>query len=166
MRVDLVRMGREAGHIADRRGLERLSTNGLAQALNIRASSLYSHVSGIEHVQRPLALRGLRELKNAVDKAAQSCFAALRGYRLRGDDAVHALCTMRSFVHGFVLLDASDRFSNAAANDESFAWLIDAFIKALEVRRDTTAGLCLLRTDFGRHRLPTVAEAENCLERT
>lgn len=61
---------RAATALVDAEGLEALSLARLAEALGVRAPSLYNHVSGLEGVRRGLALRGLRELTARAAQAA------------------------------------------------------------------------------------------------
>lgn len=61
---------RAATALVDAEGLEALSLARLAEALGVRAPSLYNHVSGLEGVRRGLALRGLRELTERAARAA------------------------------------------------------------------------------------------------
>ena len=180
-RIDLVRIGREAGVLANLHGLDGLSMNDLAQALNIRTPSLYSHIDGIDGVKRLLALHGLAELEGAVaratiglsrphavralliayrefaeknpgvyaatvptpprsdrewsgavDKLMATFVTAMQGYGLRGPAIVHALRGLRSLVHGFVSLESEGALKHPVSRDESFAWLTESFLAALE----------------------------------
>ena len=181
MKIDLARVCEKAGVLANRNGLDGLSMSGLAEALNIRTPSLYSHVAGIADVRRRLALHGLvelergaarstigksgpealrallngyrnwarknpgiyaatvptpdpsdREWRAAADRLSETCLAAIQGYDLPGDTASHALRALRSVVHGFVSLEAAGAMRGAVARDESFNWLIDSFLVAME----------------------------------
>jgi len=180
-RVDLARIRQEASGLANRFGIDGLSMNALAEALSIRAPSLYAHVSGIGEVKRLLAIQGLEELdrtatrvtigksgrdavralligyrafagKNpgvyaatiptpprddkewraAADRLNETCRAALQGYGFGGQDVVHALRGLRSLAHGFASLEATGALKNPVSRDESFTWLIDAFLAALD----------------------------------
>jgi AcrR family transcriptional regulator len=181
MRVDKDRICREAIVLANRRGLDDLSMNDLAQALNIRSPSLYSHVAGINDVKRLLALHGLdlldrsiapatigksgaeavtsalnayrefvqanpgvyaamiptpprsdREWSGAVDRLMDTLLASLRQYGLQGSELIHALRGLRSLVHGFVSLESSGALKHRVDRDESFAWMVESFVAALE----------------------------------
>jgi AcrR family transcriptional regulator len=87
MRVDKDRICQQAIILANRGGLDDLSMNDLAQALNIRAPSLYSHVAGINDVKRLLALHGLDLLDRSIAQAtigksgAAAVASALNTYR-------------------------------------------------------------------------------------
>ena len=72
----------EAAILANRAGLENLSMSGLAQALNVRTPTLYSHVSGLSDVKRLLAIHGLAQLNIAATRATIG---------RSGPDAVRAL---------------------------------------------------------------------------
>jgi AcrR family transcriptional regulator len=167
--------------LVNQRGLDELSMSELAQALNVRTPSLYSHVAGIDDLKRLLALHGLVELdrviaraaigksgpdaigavlnayrefveKNpglyaatvptpprsdrewsaAVDRLMDTCLACMQCYELRGADKVHALRGLRSLVHGFVSLESAGALKHPAKRDDSFAWLVESFVTALE----------------------------------
>jgi AcrR family transcriptional regulator len=60
----------EAARVADRVGLDRLTLAGVAQQLGVALPSLYKHVKGLDGLQRELALRGIRELTEAMSTAA------------------------------------------------------------------------------------------------
>ncbi len=181
MKIDLMRIRQKAAILANRHGLDDLSMNELARALNIRPPSLYSHVAGIADVKRLLALDGLTELERGAARVTigksgpdavrallhgyrnyvrknpgiyaatvptpppkdrewtraseclrDTCVAVLQGYGLRGPEAKHALRGMRSLVHGFVSLETSGAMEHAVSRDESFAWLVESFVAALE----------------------------------
>ena len=50
--------------------------------------------------------------------------AALRGYGIDGDDAIHAVRALRAAFHGFVTLEADGGFGIPLSVDESFARLV------------------------------------------
>ena len=167
--------------LVNQRGLDELSMSDLAQALNVRTPTLYSHVAGLDDLKRLLALHGLAELdramsratigisgsdairailnayrefveKNpglyaatvptpprsdrewsaAVDRLMDTLLASLRYYDLRGPEKVHALRGLRSLVHGFVSLESSGALKHPVNRNDSFAWLVESFLAALE----------------------------------
>lgn len=181
MKVSLARIRQEAGALANRHGVDGLSMNDLAGALNVRTPSLYSHVSGIGDVKRLLALGGLAELDQLIARAtvgksgpdavrallgsyrdfarrnpgvyaatiptpprddaewsaagerlAATCRAVLQGYGFEGAELVHALRALRSLVHGFVSLEASGALKHPVSRDDSFNWLVEAFLATLD----------------------------------
>jgi AcrR family transcriptional regulator len=175
------RLLKEATVLVNQRGLEELSMSELAQALNVRTPTLYSHVAGLDDLKRLLALHGLAELdrtmaratigisgpdairavlnayrefveKNpglyaatvptpprsdrewsaAVDRLMDTLLACLQYYDLRGAEQVHALRGLRSLVHGFVSLESSGALKHPVNRNDSFAWLVESFLAALE----------------------------------
>jgi AcrR family transcriptional regulator len=167
--------------LVNQRGLDELSMSELAQALNVRTPTLYSHVAGIDDLKRLLALHGLTELdramaratigksgpdavravlnayrefveKNpglyaatvptpprsdrewsaAVDRLMDTFLACLQHYGLRGAEKIHALRGLRSLVHGFVSLESSGALKHPVNRNDSFAWLVESFLAALE----------------------------------
>jgi hypothetical protein len=61
----------------------------------------------------------------ALDRTMASFAAALRAYALDSADEVHALRMLRSVLHGFATLEASDGFQMATDVDASFTWMVD-----------------------------------------
>jgi AcrR family transcriptional regulator len=167
--------------LVNQRGLDDLSMSELAQALNVRTPTLYSHVAGIDDLKRLLALHGLAELdramaratigksgpdavravfnayrefvernpglyaatvptpprsdrewSGAVDRLMDTFLACLQYYGLRGAEKIHALRGLRSLVHGFVSLESSGALKHPVNRNDSFAWLVDSFLSALE----------------------------------
>jgi AcrR family transcriptional regulator len=70
----------EAERIVDEVGLSSLTLAALARSLKVRQPSLYKHISGMEGVQRSIALRAKRELAAVLGRAAVG--------RARGDAIV------------------------------------------------------------------------------
>jgi AcrR family transcriptional regulator len=70
----------EAERIVDEVGLSSLTLAALARRLEVRQPSLYKHISGMEGVQRSIALRAKRELAAVLGRAAVG--------RARGDAIV------------------------------------------------------------------------------
>jgi hypothetical protein len=62
----------------------------------------------------------------AAESAVQSVFAALRGYGLQGDEAIHATRAMRSALHGFVSLEIEGGFGLPQDVGQSFERLVSA----------------------------------------
>jgi AcrR family transcriptional regulator len=68
--LDTGQVVEEAVRIADADGLEAVTLARVSAALGVRAPSLYNHVAGHEALLRGIALRGLRELGDALRRAA------------------------------------------------------------------------------------------------
>lgn len=168
-----------AARMADDDGLAAVTLARLAQALGVRAPSLYAHVKGLPDLRRRLGERGARELaaklqasaagRSSADALAavaaayrdyahahpglytalqpapdpedeatqaahslvQTVLAALRGYGLEGDDAIHGARIVRAALHGFVTLERDGGFGIPLALDESFARLVRALDQGL-----------------------------------
>lgn len=108
----------------------RDSLQGVAgrDALTAAAQSLRRYVK--QHPGRYAATTGARPtgdedpLVAAVDRVLSSLEAVLHGYELDPADTIHALRMLRSILHGFATLDASDAFQIDRDVDESFTWMI------------------------------------------
>lgn len=64
------RVVEEAERIADEVGLSSLTLAALAQRLEVRQPSLYKHISGMDGLQRSIALRAKSELAAVLGQAA------------------------------------------------------------------------------------------------
>lgn len=56
----------------------------------------------------------------------------LEGYGLHDDGAVHGARVVRSAVHGFVTLEATESFVHPQDHDESFSALVDFLVAGLD----------------------------------
>jgi AcrR family transcriptional regulator len=80
----------EAAKLADEKGLDQLSLAELAVRFGIKTPSLYNHIVSLEALKRELAIVALRELADALSKAAIGTAK---------DDAVRSLAgAYREFV--------------------------------------------------------------------
>jgi len=80
----------EAAKLADAKGFDQFSLAELAERFHIKPPSLYNHIESFEALKRGLAMMALRELAEALGKAAIG--------RAK-DDAVRSLATAyREFV--------------------------------------------------------------------
>ena len=70
----------------------------------------------------------------ASQRLLEPVLAALAGFGLEGDDAIHAARSIRSALHGFVLLEQHQGFGLEVDVDTSFAWMIRTLTAALETR--------------------------------
>jgi AcrR family transcriptional regulator len=62
----------------------------------------------------------------ASEQAVHAVFAALRGYGLDGDEAIHATRVARSALHGFVTLETDDGFGLPQDVGRTFECLVSA----------------------------------------
>jgi AcrR family transcriptional regulator len=75
-------------------------------------------------LQRARDLAGNDEARAAGEAVVRVALAALRSYRLEGDEAVHAVRLVRIALHGFVTLEAAGGFAMNLSADETFEQLI------------------------------------------
>jgi len=71
------------------------------------------------------------ELHAAADEVVATIVAVLAAYRLEGDDAMHTVRALRSFLHGFVSLEMGGGFGLPLDLDVSFRHLLQIFIAGL-----------------------------------
>ncbi|MGU3410571.1 TetR-like C-terminal domain-containing protein [Microbacterium sp. M1A1_1b] len=67
----------------------------------------------------------------AMDGTLESFAAVVRGYDLDPEQQIHAIRTIRSVLHGFTTLEASNGFQMHTDVDASFAWMIDLIDRGL-----------------------------------
>jgi AcrR family transcriptional regulator len=60
----------------------------------------------------------------AMERTLGSFAAILRGYQLEPDQEIHAIRMLRSILHGFATLEASNGFQMNTDIDDSFTWMI------------------------------------------
>ena len=89
---------------------------------------------GVYAATVPTPPREDTEWRAAADRLVQTCLAALQGFGLQGSEAAHALRGLRSLGHGFASLEAAGAFKGPVDRDQSFAWLIESFLAALETK--------------------------------
>jgi AcrR family transcriptional regulator len=65
-------------------------------------------------------------------RAIEPALAALSGFGLEGDDAIHATRALRSALHGFVSLESNAGFGIDLDPAVSFDLLVDLLVTALE----------------------------------
>src|SRR4051812_24510785 len=74
------------------------------------------------------------ELNAAQRDAVDIVVMVLSAYQLNGEDAIHAARGLRSIVHGFATLEASDGFGIPLDLDTSFQQLIQNYITGVRAR--------------------------------
>jgi AcrR family transcriptional regulator len=107
-------------------------------ALAAAAQALRTYVK--EHPGRYAATTGARPadaddpLAPALGRTLSSLTAVLHGYQLEEGDRIHALRMLRSILHGFATLEASDAFQIDTDVDDSFDWMIGFLDTGLRAR--------------------------------
>jgi AcrR family transcriptional regulator len=72
-----------------------------------------------------------QELQAMAQQLVDVLRAVLAPYRLSEEEAIHAIRSLRSMVHGFSSLEAAGGFGMPVDLDASFHWLINIFIAGL-----------------------------------
>lgn len=72
-----------------------------------------------------------QEVQILAKQLVDAVRAILAPYNLNEEDTIHAIRSLRSIVHGFILLEASGGFRMPVDPDASFHWLINMFIAGL-----------------------------------
>ena len=75
-----------------------------------------------------------QEIQMLAKQLIEVIGAILAPYNLSEEDTVHAIRSLRSIVHGFILLEAAGGFRVAVDPNASFHWLISMFIASLDLR--------------------------------
>ncbi len=91
--LDAERVVAEAVRVADADGLAAVTLARVAAALGVRTPSLYNHVGSHEALLRAVALQGLRELGDALRRAAVG--------RARGDALVAIADAYRAYARAY-----------------------------------------------------------------
>ena len=80
--------------------------------------------------KRPI--RAIRSWQTIAQQILDIVQAVLAPYKLSEEDAIHAIRSLRSIVHGFVSLEVAGGFGMPVDLDASFHWLINLFVTGLE----------------------------------
>ncbi|WP_116244548.1 TetR/AcrR family transcriptional regulator [Nocardiopsis sp. FIRDI 009] len=122
----------------------RVSATGLAGPDALRAVAVayrrYAHT-------HPGRYAALQRAPAADDTEAQRIYAVpvevltavLRGFGIDGDQAVHAVRTLRSALHGFVDLESRGGFGLPEDVDESYELLVEGSVRAVRSWPDTVS---------------------------
>jgi AcrR family transcriptional regulator len=79
-----------------------------------------------------------QELQTVSQQIIEVALAILAPYKLSEEEAIHAIRSLRSIVHGFISLEAAGGFAMPVDLDASFHWLINVFVAGLD--RPTMVG--------------------------
>jgi AcrR family transcriptional regulator len=110
-----------AAELADAEGLDALTLARIAASVGVRTPSLYNHVGGLDDVRRRIALVALRELGDALRRAAVG---------RAGDDALVAMAhAYRAYGRAHPGRYAAAQRAPASADAE----LVDAARGAVDV---------------------------------
>lgn len=81
-----------------------------------------------------------KELGTVEAEVVQVVAAVLSAYHLEGDDLIHALRGLRSFIHGFATLENAGGFGIALDLDTSFHRLLEMFVNGLRAEQPARVG--------------------------
>ena len=109
---------------------------GLAGADALRATAHAYRGYAVEHpgcyeATLAAAPAGDREMQLAGERLLELLAAIMRGWRLEGEEAIDAIRTVRSALHGFVAIERAGGFAMARETDASFEALVDTLIGGL-----------------------------------
>jgi AcrR family transcriptional regulator len=76
--------------------------------------------------------RDAPQVQAAASEVLDILFAVLSGYRIKGEEAVHAARYLRSVLHGFTSLEAAGGFGMPADLEASFGRIVDALVANLQ----------------------------------
>jgi AcrR family transcriptional regulator len=79
-----------------------------------------------------------QELQAISQQIIEVALAVLDPYKLNEEEAIHAIRSLRSMVHGFISLEGAGGFAMPVDLDASFHWLINVFVAGLD--RPTMTG--------------------------
>jgi AcrR family transcriptional regulator len=130
-----------------RRRLGARAANELAEALAVAAAGksrrealravadtyrAYArrHPGTYAAMQRPPEDDGA-EPATAARRVVEVILAVLEGYRIRDDEAIHAVRVVRSALHGFVVLEREQGFRIPLPLDDSYTMMIDVLDRGL-----------------------------------
>jgi AcrR family transcriptional regulator len=113
--------------------------DALMPAVAGRAAGDALHATGrayrqwaLAHPGQHAALQFVRvDDEPAAERVVALMVSVMRGYRLEGDAAIHAVRVMRAAIYGFVSLEAGGGFGIPLATDESFEWLLTLLDRGL-----------------------------------
>ncbi len=82
----------------------------------------------------PPTIPGDPELAAVAAEFNSIFFDTVRHYGFPEPEATHAVRGLYSLVHGFIMLERAHRFAAPSSTDESFRWLVELFIAALDAQ--------------------------------
>lgn len=112
-----------------------------ADALTAAAQAVRTYVK--EHPGRYAATVGATPtgpedpLAAAMERTLGSFAAVLRGYHLDPGQEIHAIRMLRSILHGFATLEASNGFQMNTDVDDSFTWMLAFIDRGLRAARES-----------------------------
>jgi AcrR family transcriptional regulator len=122
---------RDLGEAVSRAAVGRSGREALVAACLAYRSWVHRHPGRYAATVRAPAADDLEDQEASADVVAV-VLAVLAGFGLDGDRAIDAARTVRSAVHGFVVLETSGGFGLPRDLDASFAFLVDTLANGLD----------------------------------
>ncbi|MGA7669939.1 MAG: TetR-like C-terminal domain-containing protein [Nitrolancea sp.] len=80
------------------------------------------------------------ELEEAASQFVGIFFDIMRYYGFEGIERVHAVRGLFATIHGFIMLEQAGHFGMPIGIDESYDWIIEHYVAALNATRRDNAG--------------------------
>jgi AcrR family transcriptional regulator len=161
-KIDHAAIEQAAAERVNLHGLASLTMSELASDLDVKAPSLYAHVTGIDEVKRMLALRGLAAMENFLARAAlgktttDALRAMLFGYRdfVHDNPGVYEAMIASPPAGDETWLEAAERLQTTqAAVLSGFAFTSEEEVHVLRAVRSLAHGFAALESS-GAFRRP------------
>ncbi|HEY2438117.1 MAG TPA: WHG domain-containing protein [Solirubrobacteraceae bacterium] len=118
------RGARELADVLGRAAAGRAGSDALIAIAEAYRGYARAHPGLYAAAQRSSELSDNDEAVAASGAAVEVVLAVLRGYGIEGKDALHATRTIRSALHGFVVLEAVGGFALDLSVEESFTRMV------------------------------------------
>lgn len=122
---------RELGDVISRAAVGRAGRDALVAVCLAYRAWVHAHPGRYAATVRAPAPDDLEDQEASAEVVAV-VVDVLAGFGLQGERAIDAARTVRSAVHGFVVLEASGGFGLPRGLDTSFAFLVDTLAEGLE----------------------------------
>lgn len=124
---------------ADLAGVLSRAAVGQARGDAVRSLAATYRTWALHHPGRYSALVRAPDPADREDVAASQQVVSvvidvLAGFGLAGEQAIHAARALRAALHGFVSLEAAGGFGLPVDVEESFMYLVNGYVQALELR--------------------------------
>ena len=107
----------------------------LIRLIAYRVRQFFCEYPAVHHVVTTTPIEGDPDYESAKQDFLAFNAEHLQPFGLKEDEVIHAVRGLVSACHGFVLMERSKRFTAPQSLDDSYEWLIDSLIFALEKRR-------------------------------
>jgi AcrR family transcriptional regulator len=128
----------ELGDALRRAAVGRARTDALVAVAH--AYRVYAHAHpGCFAATLSTPTPGDREVERAAADVVAVIAAIVSGWGIQDDDAIHAVRTIRSALHGFVTIEAAGGFGTFVDRDASFEHVVQTLAAGLETAASATA---------------------------